>query len=176
MLTYRINITSCDSTPRCDFLFVGFTMDVSQRIKSDLDFKLSADTERKVQDVTDYVKRFQATTEPEKSFCTQQFTRAMAVKYVYNSNIGERIGSQTQEDTKEIIDRLLTEESNGTEEHITKEQKETQNTYFGLKQMHGLSDEMDHTGLLTVQVICDVHKTLMNGLTDSEKCGKMNKK
>ena len=46
--------------------------------KSGLDFPTSKDTVRKVYEV---VKRFEATTEARKSFCTQHFALAMAVKY-----------------------------------------------------------------------------------------------
>ena len=102
------------------------------------------------------------------------YARAMAVKYVYNLNIGERIGTQTEEDTKEIIDRLLSGECNDKVLSLTKQQLETQNTYLGLKCMGDLSKKMEYTGLLTVEVICDIHKTLMKGLIkEAEKCGKV---
>ena len=139
--------------------------------KSGHDFPISKDTVRKVYEVVEFVKSFEATTEARKSFCTQHFALTMAVKYVYNLNIGERIGTQTEEGTKEIIDRLLSRKSNAQEPSLSKEQQETQNTYLGLKRLGELHNEMEHTGLLTVSVIYEVHETLMKGLKEAEKCG-----
>ena len=39
--------------------------------------------------------------------------------------------------------------------------------------MSDLTKEMNFTGLLTVQEIDEVHKTLMKGLKEAEKCGNL---
>ena len=144
-------------------------------VKSGLDFQVSEDAALKVHEVIGFVKQFEDTTEEEKSFCTQHFARAMAVNYVYNLNIGERIGTQTEEDTKEIIDRLLSQKSTDRAPTLSTEQLETQNTYLGLKQFEDIRKEMEYSGLLTVNLICDVHKTLMKGIKEQNNCGVVRK-
>ena len=146
----------------------------STLVKSSLDFQISEDAERKVQDIIAFMKKFEMLTEADKLFCTKHFACAMAIKYVYSISIGKQVGPHTEEDTKEIIDRLLSGESNDQVTSVSKEvQLETQNTFLGLKQMSELTKEMDSTGLLTVQEIGEVHKTLMKGLKEAEKCGNL---
>ena len=144
---------------------------------SGLDFQMSESAESKVQSLVRFVKRFEAITEAEKSFCMHHLARAMVVKYVYYVNVGELVGVQTEEETREIIDRLWSQKSSDEIAPLStcKEQLETQNSYLGLKHMDNLRNEMESTGLLTVQVICDAHKTLMKGLIRKENCGVIRK-
>ena len=121
-------------------------------------------TSEKLKDIIRWRKQYDALTEEDKQFCEKRFARIMAIKYVYESNVGESVGTQTYEDTKEILECLMTKK-NVQREWTTKE-KETINTEKALRRMHELhaQSEMDHTGMLTVQQICDIHNILLNGL------------
>lgn len=121
-------------------------------------------TSKKLDDIIRWRKQYDALTEEDKQICEKQFARVMAIEYVYESNVGESVGTQTYEDTKEILECLMTKKN--VQRNWTTEEIETINTEAALRRMHELhtQSEMDHTGLLTVQQICDIHKILLSGL------------
>ena len=104
---------------------------------------------------------------PEKA---KEFSRtSMAVEYVYHSNIGESVGTQASDDTNNILERLLLRrKSEGKRGESVKQwstkELETINTCKALDEMHKLHEEMDKTGLITMQQLCDVHRSLLEGL------------
>lgn len=63
-----------------------------------------------------YRKRHNALQEESKVFCEKEFTRTMAVDYVYNLNISELVGTQTKNDTKEVLEQLMAKYKAGTGE------------------------------------------------------------
>lgn len=121
-------------------------------------------TSEKLNDIIRWWKRYDALTEEDKQICKKRFARVMAIKYVYESNVGESVGTQTYEDTKEILECLMAKKN--VQRKWTTKEIETINTEAALRRMHELhtQSEMDRTGLLTVQQICDIHKILLSGL------------
>lgn len=121
-------------------------------------------TSEKLNDIIRWQKQYDALTEEDKQICEKRFARDMAIKYVHESNVGESVGTQTYEDTKEIIECLMTKKN--VQKKWTTEEKETINTEEALRHMHELhtQSKMDRTGMLTVQQICDIHKILLSGL------------
>ena len=121
-------------------------------------------TSEKLDDIIRWRKQYDALTEKDKQFCGKRFAQVMAIEYVYESNVGELVGTQTYEDTKEILECLMAKKN--VQRNWTTEEKETINTEAALIQMHELhtQSEMDRTGMLTVQQICDIHKILLSGL------------
>ena len=87
--------------------------------------------------------------------------RSLFIDFVYYSNIGEDVGTQTKEETARCLEKIkLTEEGS-----LSREDLETTNTYKALEFVEGLfNDTMARSGLLTVQEICDIHRILMEGL------------
>ncbi len=87
------------------------------------------------------------------------------IDFVLQSNLGEDVGTQSEEETKEVNtcskDTAL----------MSINQRETFNTFRALQMVVELQEDMDHTGMITVQQICDIHRILMNGL--HRNCGKI---
>ena len=111
--------------------------------------------------------------ENAKEFCTQHFARAMAVDYVHHSNVGEMVGTQSWQETQEVIKKLCEDRHNSIcgVQKATRCDKETMNTYEAVNLLHNTHEAMGNTGLLTVQEICDIHKVLLRGLHPD--CGKI---
>lgn len=133
-----------------------------------LSFPLKETTSGTIERITRYRLDYEGLPEDSKQFCTQQFARAMAVDYIHKLNVGEAVGTQSKEDTQEIL-RKIFDESMGGEDDTKRsekktEEKETMNTYRAMKLLHEKHKEMDNTGMLTVQEICGVHKVLLEGL------------
>ena len=113
--------------------------------------------------------------EHAKNFCTEQFARAMAVDYIHNLNVGELVGTQSQEDTKEVLKKIFDKSSvDDTGKGATRSERETMNTYEALKLFHKKHEKMADTGLLTVPEICDIHRVLLHGV--HADCGKIRTK
>ena len=104
-------------------------------------------------DITEWMKR-RKTLMP----CPSLF-----IEFVHQSNIGEDVGTQTKEETTELLRPI--------KEPTSLHETETVNTFRALEAIDELSKDMDKTGLITVQQICETHKLLMNGL--HHNCGKI---
>jgi fido (protein-threonine AMPylation protein) len=122
-----------------------------------------------IERITKYRLDYEGLPEDSKQFCTQQFARVVAVDYIHNLNLGEMVGTQSKEDTQEVLRKIFDESAGGKDdtirsEKIMKEKLETMNTYRAVKLLHEKHKEMNNTGFLTVQEICDVHKVLLEGL------------
>ena len=77
------------------------------------------------------------------------------------------IGTQTKEETKEVLESLIQNKQNGEKENIGSkhtEKTETLNVLSAMKELHRIKAEMGNSGLLTVQLVCDVHRVLMKSL------------
>ena len=68
----------------------------------------------------------------------------------------EDVGTQSEEETKEVNtcskDTAL----------MSISQRETFNTFRALQMVVELQEDMDHTCMISVQQICDIHRILMN--------------
>ena len=97
-----------------------------------------------------------------KSRC-RPLGKIMAVEFVYKTSVGESVGLQSMADIEAVIDAY---NSNDSINKVLKEEerKETINIYRALEYVSELRDEMENTGILTVQKICDIHRVLMTGL------------
>ena len=100
----------------------------------------------------------------------EHFANAMAVDYVYHSNIGEMVGTQSWQETQNVIGKFR---DGGMEMLPTRcENLETVNTYEAVTELlHNTHEAMGNTGILTVQQICDIHRVLLQGLLPD--CGKL---
>lgn len=95
---------------------------------------------------------------------------AFFIDFVHQSNLGEDVGTQTKAKTKELFTELL-QVSQSPLLTIKAAIIETKNSFKALKYLTDIHQEMDNTGLITVQQICDLHKVLMTGL--HHKAGKI---
>jgi fido (protein-threonine AMPylation protein) len=115
-------------------------------------------TDVMLSEIVSFRKQFEALPESGKQFCKESFSRAMAVEFIYHSNSGDSVSSQTWRGTEEIVESLLEKEGKDGKEAIR-----IKNIHKAMAQFFAIfNDEMK--GILTVQQICDVHKILMKGL------------
>ena len=82
-----------------------------------------------------------------------------AVYYVHRSNVGECVGTQVVEETTALLERGAQ-----TPENMESYSRESINTCSALWYVERLMKEMDWSGLLTVQLVCDIHAILLQGL------------
>ena len=101
---------------------------------------------------------------------SEEFARAMTVDYIYHLNVGEMVGTQTQDGTEAVLNFVMAKRRTTAGSDVvdqkpkTKEERESVNTYRAMAKLHGFHSEMKNTGILTVQQICNVHRVLMDGL------------
>ena len=77
--------------------------------------------------------------------------------FIHQTNIGEDLGTQAEEETKYICE-------NPPKPPLSTSVKETLSTFEVLHKLLDIHKEMEGTGMITVQIICDLHKTLMKNL------------
>ena len=99
----------------------------------------------------------------------QEKRHSLFIDFVHQSNLGEDVGTQTREETTELLGSLLRKKESSTP--LQRERCETVNTYRALTTIDELSNEMERTGMITVQQITDIHRILMAGL--HHKCGEI---
>ena len=100
----------------------------------------------------------------------QEKCYALFIDFVHQSNLGEDLGTQTKEETTELLEPLLRKkECCQMSIPIHRKSRETVNTFKALKKMSELCEEMEYSGMITVQQITDIHRILMTGL--HHKCG-----
>ena len=90
-------------------------------------------------------------------------TSCMAVDYIQNLNFEEMVGTQTHEDTEEVLKKFIETDSEVQSTQST-EKIETLNTYKAMAKFYKLHEAMERTGILTVDIINDLHKVLLKGL------------
>lgn len=131
-------------------------------------------TSKLLSDIVDFFKRYEKLPQVAKKFCTTGFAQLMTVKFVFNVNVGESVGTQTESGTQAVLEdyierRITKQASNGSKQEAVLKANDrlvTINVYEALKQFFELQKEMSNTGKLTVQQICEIHKVLMNGLRE----------
>ncbi len=126
-----------------------------------------------LKEINKYRKLYKELPKQAKQFCEDRFEAAMAIDWIYHLNIGELVGTQSQERTKQVLEHLPQKWQSSatcTSPALASsnwEEKETMNTYLAMKELHEIRQEMEETGLLTVEVIRDVHRILLNGLHEN---------
>ena len=80
--------------------------------------------------------------------------------FVHQTNIGEDVGTQEEEETKSICE-------NPPPCAPIQKVRETWNTFKALHKLVEIHHEMEETGMITAQQICDTHRVLMDGLHDN---------
>ncbi|XP_065908787.1 protein adenylyltransferase FICD-like [Dysidea avara] len=88
----------------------------------------------------------------------------MTVEFVYKTNIGESVGIVSEDGTREVISDYRNHGVNQVKEN--NERTETVNVYRALEYVSELREEMEKTGKVTVQQICEIHRVLMHGLRE----------
>ena len=124
-------------------------------------------TSELLKDITDFATRYEKLPESAKTFCEKEFASSMAIDCIYHLNIGELVGTQSQDDTKQVLEALLSSNPSPTTTSTDKTKRshlETMNTYLAMKKLYEIRKDMDQSGLLTVDQICDVHRVLLDGL------------
>ena len=126
--------------------------------------KESATTSSMVQQITRWRKEYQDTVgslEVEKALAQR------TVDYVQDMNYGEDVGTQTREDTEEVLKE--SKRYRGSDQRWI----ETINIFNAIAKFKEVREDMDKSGLITVQQICSVHKLLLAGL--HRNCGEIRK-
>ena len=131
-------------------------------------------TSEMISQITQWRVKYNELLEDAKEFCDQQFARAMAIDYIHNLNVGEMVGTQSQEDTEELLKKWFDEPSEKSQLDSKRTERETINTYKAMKLLRQKAKEMGMTGMLTVQEICDVHSLLLKDV--HKDCGKIRTK
>ena len=72
--------------------------------------------------------------------------------------------TQSQEGTKPVLEYLIQKRQSQSATTDPASSKEAKETYLAMSKLFKIRHEMDESGLLTVQTICDVHIVLMYGL------------
>lgn len=127
-------------------------------------------TSQMIVDITQFRMKYKKDVLPiedKKKFCEEVFPKAMVVDYIYHLNVGELVGTQTRDDTEDVLRSFLTAKDGWMSLEKPTEHRESVNTFNALRELHKLSQqsmEGSESGMLTVEVVCKVHKTLMEGL------------
>ena len=123
-------------------------------------------TSAMIDDITacrkEYDEKFKNNSQP----FVKKFTSCMAVDYIQNLNFEEMVGTQTLEDTEEVLSKFIENTKSDSEVQSTQstEKIETLNTYKAMEKFYKLHEAMERTGILTVDQINDIHKVLLKGL------------
>ena len=119
-------------------------------------------------EIVEYRRRYDNLSPEVRSKCASEFAK-MDIEFIYKTSVGESVGLQSMEDTRAVIDAYTS--SHNTElanvsSKLMKEAEKTEaiNICRALEHVSKLREEMDNTGILTVQQICDIHRVLMAGL------------
>ena len=123
-----------------------------------------------IDDITAWRKEYNENFKNNSQPFVKKFTSCMTVYYIQNLNYEEMVGTQTREDTEEVLKKFIENTKSDSEVQST-EKIETLNTYKAMAKFYELHEVMKRTGLLTVDGINDIHKVLLEGLHPN--CGKI---
>ena len=111
----------------------------------------------------EYKKRYKELPKETRRLHGGDFSRAMEIEFVHKLNIGELVGTKGLEGTRSAllqVDRANSEVCNT----VNKMDRGLLATPTLVQLQKVICQEMNKTGLLTVQQICDVHRILLSGL------------
>lgn len=94
----------------------------------------------------------------------EPFTVCMNIEYVFHLCIAERIGVQTYEATKDVLERVLGFMGGRPGGEKSKEEKETVNIAKAFMKLRSVHQSMQTSGKLSVELVCGLHRELMNEL------------
>jgi len=124
-------------------------------------------------DIVDFYRKYLNLPEKAKDFAEKSFAKLMATRFVFNVNVGESIGTQTADGTQAVLEDFW--DSNQQSRPADRTKQETINVYKALEKLYTIhKTDMEQTGRLTVQLICDVHTVLMSEL--HEEAGNIRKR
>ena len=113
-----------------------------------------------LEDIIEKFVETNSTSEGEKSV-----DLATAINYVHQSNVGESVGTQLLGDTSVLVESAASGEAHLNHLNGMKtEERVSVNTYQALRHVEKLIQEMGRSGLLTVQIVCDIHAIVLNKL------------
>ena len=98
---------------------------------------------------------------PESENLTSALPSTEEVLYTFESNLGESVGHQSLGETENLLKSCGKGE---TEVLNDRKSLETVQTLRALRYASNLHQEMEKTGLLTVQQVCDIHHVLLGRL------------
>ena len=129
-------------------------------------------TSEMLSDIVRFHERWLHLSESAQEFVTNSFAMVMTTKFVLNVNVSSSIGTQTADGTQAVLEEYLDNKVGDSSKPSSKQEienckRETINVYKALVKFFKLRTEMENTGKLTVQRICDVHRELMSGLHDN---------
>lgn len=128
------------------------------------------ETTAMLSDIVTYYEKYENLPPPAKHFCKTSFAKLMTMKFVLDVNIGESVGTQTADGTRTVLDAYIEKQrppSNlGSGPGVNNDHVVTINVFETLNKCYDMRDEMEWTGKVTVQQICDMHRVLMKGLRD----------
>lgn len=123
-----------------------------------------------LKEIVEWKEKFDALPHEDVSSFEGSFHLCMNIEYVYHSNLSERLGLQTYEDTKKTLERILGIEGDSSNAKSTRQEIETVNTakgYMGLRSIH---QQHGNSGKLFLKDVCVIHQLLLNELrTDAGK-------
>ncbi len=115
--------------------------------------------------ISSRVKKFEKLPENTQELHRTALSRSMAVEYVHRSNIGESVGTQAFEDIQTLLKDEPVTLSDREQSQWSRDELETVNTWRALRKFHQqIREEMQRTGMLTAQQLCDIHKLLLERL------------
>jgi len=122
-----------------------------------------------VSDIVSFYGRYLELPEHAAEFVENNFAKLMTTKFVFNINVGSSIGTQTADGTQAVLEEYFfnSHQPCANDKKIETDKQETINVYRALEKFFKLlKGEMENTGVLTIERICEVHKELMSGLRD----------
>lgn len=119
-----------------------------------------------LEEIVGYARRYFESDELQSRW--RSLCKGLDVEFLRKTSVGESLGLESVKDIESAID-AYTENGHGTVHDSVnllkgEERKETVNLYRALEYASKLQEEMENTGKLTVQQICDIHRVLMTGL------------
>ncbi len=115
--------------------------------------------------ISSRVEEFDKLPEKTQELHRAALSRSMAVEYVHRSNIGESVGTQAFEDTQTLLKDEPVTLSNREQSQWSRDELETVNTWRALRKFHEqIREEMQRTGMISVQQLCDIHALLLERL------------
>ena len=119
-----------------------------------------------VERISDFQRRYHNLSSKDKDFCNERYSPVKTVNFIYHMAIGELVGIQSEERIKELLGSAIEkkQQQDSPSSGYTLEEVETLSIYSAICELNMIRQEMEETGFLTVQLLCEVHSVLMKGI------------
>ena len=121
-----------------------------------------------LEEIVGYAKRYFESDDLQSRWRSLGKELKLDVQFLYNTSVGESVGLKSMGDIESVIDTYTDISQNAVHDSVNllkgEERKETVNLYRALEYASKLRVEMENTGKVTVQQICDIHRVLMTEL------------